>query len=84
LTEVIVTVTKKGQATIPSKMRKRHKIGRKVLAVDTEAGILFKPVADPLQESGSLKELFGGSNSRQLIEAARSVEYQKERTPKRR
>ena len=36
MSKAIVTVTKKGQATIPKKMRVRHKIGKKALVVDTE------------------------------------------------
>jgi AbrB family looped-hinge helix DNA binding protein len=79
LTQVIVTVTKKGQATIPSKLRKKHKIGRKVLVIDTEAGVLLKPIPDPAVEKGSLKELFAGTDSRELIEEARTIEYLRER-----
>jgi len=74
-----VTVTKKGQATIPSQLRKKHKIGRKVLVIDTDAGVLLKPIADPVVEKGSLKELFAGTDSRELIEEARFVEHRRER-----
>ena len=84
MTQAIVTVTKKGQATIPSKLRKKHKIGRKVLVVDTDSGVLLKAIADPIVEKGSLKGLFAGKGSRDLIEEARSTEYQRERTPRRR
>jgi AbrB family looped-hinge helix DNA binding protein len=84
LTQAIVTVTKKGQATIPSELRKKHKIGRKVLVVDTDAGVLLKPVADPSTEKGSLRELFADTGSRELIKEARSVEHRKERQPRRR
>jgi len=83
LAEAIVTVTKKGQATIPSQMRKRHKIGRKVLVVDTDVGVLLKPVADPVTEKGSLKKLFADTDSRELIEQARAVEYRREKTKRR-
>ena len=76
---MIVTVTKKGQATIPSQLRRKHKIGRKVLVIDTDAGVLLKPVADPIVEKGSLKELFAGADSRDLIEEARSIEKRKEK-----
>ena len=79
MTQVIVTVTKKGQATIPSKLRKKHKMGRKVLVVDTDAGVLLKPISDPAVEKGSLKELFAGTDSRELVEEARSAERRKER-----
>lgn len=75
----IVTVTKKGQATIPKKLRKKHGIGRKVMAVDTKEGVLLKPVPDPAVERGSLKELFAGKTSRDLVQEARVEEVRKER-----
>ncbi len=82
--QAIVTVTKKGQATIPSQLRRKHKIGRKVLVIDTEAGVLLKPVADPIVEKGSLKELFAGTDSRGLIEEARSIEIRGEKASRHR
>lgn len=75
----IVTVTKKGQATIPSALRRKHKIGRRVRVIDTDAGVLLKPIPDPLTEKGSLRKLFPRKNSSELIEEARSVEYSRER-----
>ena len=56
----VVTVTKKGQATIPKVMREKHKIGRKVLVIDTSQGVLLKPLPDPSMERGSLKREFKG------------------------
>lgn len=79
MVETIVTVTKKGQATIPKDLREKHKIGKKVLAIDTKEGVLLKPVPDPLMEKGSLKELFKGKTSKQLIEEARSEEVKREK-----
>jgi AbrB family looped-hinge helix DNA binding protein len=40
-----VVVTKKGQTTIPVKLRKKYKIqeGTKLAVIDTEEGILLKP-----------------------------------------
>jgi len=84
MTEAIVTVTKKGQATIPIRLRRKHKIGRKVLVVDTEAGVLLKPVPDPVKDKGSLRKLFEGRSSLDLIEEARAVERQRERASGRR
>jgi AbrB family looped-hinge helix DNA binding protein len=75
----VVTVTKKGQATIPKELRDKHKIGKKALAVDTEEGVLLRPVPDPLAEKGSLKELFRGKTSRQLIMESRSEEVKREK-----
>jgi bifunctional DNA-binding transcriptional regulator/antitoxin component of YhaV-PrlF toxin-antitoxin module len=79
MVETIVTVTKKGQATIPKELRDEHKIGKKAIAVDTKEGVLLKPIPDPLMEKGSLKDLFKGKTSRQLIEDARSEEVKKEK-----
>jgi AbrB family looped-hinge helix DNA binding protein len=79
MVETTVTVTKKGQATIPKALRKKHKIGKKVLVIDTEEGVLFKPVQDPMMEKGSLKELFGTKTPRQLIDDARTEEAKKEK-----
>ncbi len=78
MSEAIVSVTKKGQATIPSKLRKKHGIGRKVLVVDTDAGVLLKPVPDPLLEKGSLSRVFEGQGSRDLIDEARAAERSRE------
>ena len=43
--ELEVVVTKKGQTTIPAKLRKKFKIeeGTRLEVVETEEGILFKP-----------------------------------------
>lgn len=78
--ETIVTITRKGQATIPKALRKKHKMGKKVLAIDTEEGVLLKPVQDPESEKGSLRELFGKEeSSRRLIEEARAEEIKREK-----
>lgn len=74
----IVTVTKKGQATIPKKLREKHGIRRKVVVVDTEDGILLKPVQGPSAEKGSLRELFKDKTSKELVEEARQQEFKRE------
>ena len=79
MTDIVVTVTKKGQATIPKNLREKHRIGKKVLAVDTSEGVLLKPVSDPLAERGSLKAHFKGKTSKQLIKEARTKETRKEK-----
>ena len=40
-----IVVTKKGQTTIPVKLRRKYKIeeGTKLAVIDTEEGILLKP-----------------------------------------
>lgn len=70
----VVTVTKKGQATIPKRMRERHGIGRKALAEDTEEGVLLKPLPTPLMERGSLKALFRGKSSKEIMDEVRKEE----------
>jgi AbrB family looped-hinge helix DNA binding protein len=67
----IVSVTKKGQATIPKYLRERFEIRDKVLVVETEEGILFKPLPRPEDEYGTLKELFPRKTAREVLEEAR-------------
>ncbi len=75
----VVTVTKKGQATIPKKLRERYGIKKKALVVGINEGILLRPVPDPSEERGSLKELFKGKSARKLIEEARKEEAMREK-----
>ena len=84
MAETIVTVTKKGQATIPKKMREKHKITRKAIAVDTREGVLLKAASDPLSEKGSLKKFFRGRTSRQIIKEAREEEIKRQKKLERR
>ena len=81
MSETIVTVTKKGQATIPKKMRSKHKIGRKALVIDTEEGVLMKPIPDPSMEKGSLKSLFKGKTSKDIMNEIRQDEFRLEEKP---
>lgn len=74
----IVTVTKKGQATIPKQLREKHQIGRKALVVDTEKGVLLKPIPDPLMEMGSLKRFFEGKTSKEIMKQVRKEESERE------
>jgi AbrB family looped-hinge helix DNA binding protein len=67
----IVSVTKKGQATIPKDLRERFGVGDKVLVVETEDGILFKPLPRPGDEYVSLKKLFPGKTAREVLEEVR-------------
>ena len=66
----IVTVTSKGQATIPKEMRERHGVRGKVLAVDVEEGILLKAVPTPSKEKGSLKQVLGKKSAREILAEA--------------
>lgn len=74
MAEAVVSVTKKGQATIPKKMRERHGIGRKALVEDTEEGVLLKPLPSPLMERGSLRTVFKGRSSREIMDEVRKDE----------
>lgn len=74
MAEAVVSVTKKGQATIPKKMRERHRIGRKALVLDTKEGVLLKPLPSPPMERGSLRTLFKGRSSKEIMDEIRKEE----------
>lgn len=78
MSEAVVTVTKKGQATIPKKMREKHGIGRKALVEDTEEGVLLKPLPSPSMEKGSLRALFKGRTSKEIMAEIRKEEFMNE------
>ena len=50
-----VVVTRKGQTTIPAKLRKKYKIqeGTRLEVTDTSEGILFKPKKSTIDLAGS-------------------------------
>ena len=75
----VVSVTKKGQATIPKDLRERFGVGDKVLVEATEEGILFKPLPRPEDEFGSLKELFEGKTAREILDEARAQDRKREK-----
>jgi len=77
--EQIVSVTKKGQATIPKEMRERHSIGGKALVVEVEEGILVKALPKPSVDRGSLKAVFGGKTSREILVEIRKEELRRQR-----
>jgi AbrB family looped-hinge helix DNA binding protein len=75
----VVSVTKKGQATIPKDLRERFGVGDRVLVVETDEGILFKPLPRPEDEFGSLKELFEGKTAREILDEARAQDRMREK-----
>ena len=75
----VVSITKKGQATIPKDLREKFGVGDKVLVVETDEGILLKPLPKPEDEFGSLKELFKGKTARQILDEARMQDRIKEK-----
>jgi len=78
MSEAVVAVTKKGQATIPKLMRERHKIGSKALVIDTAQGVLVKPIPNPSMEKGSLKGLLEGNSSKEIMNNVRLEESKRE------
>ncbi len=77
--EVVVSVTKKGQATIPKKLRKKYGIKDKVLLIDDEKGILLKPLPSPYEEIGSLKGYFEGKTAKEVLEESRKEEHENDK-----
>jgi len=75
----VVSVTKKGQATIPKRLREKYGIKNKVVFEENECGIVLKPTPSPSQECGSLKAYFKGKTARQLLEEGRREEYAEDR-----
>jgi bifunctional DNA-binding transcriptional regulator/antitoxin component of YhaV-PrlF toxin-antitoxin module len=70
----IVSITRKGQATIPKEMREKYGMKDKAIAIETEEGILFKALPSPSDERGSLKTLLKGKTAKELLEEARAHE----------
>jgi AbrB family looped-hinge helix DNA binding protein len=68
----VVSVTKKGQATIPKDLREKFGVGDRVLVVETGEGILLKPLPRPEDDFGSLRDLFEGKGAREILEEART------------
>jgi len=75
----IVSVTKKGQATIPKDLREKLGVTDKVLVVETKEGILFKPLPTPRDDFGSLRELFKGKTAKQILDDARAEDRNREK-----
>ena len=75
----VVSVTKKGQATIPKKLREKYGIKDKVLIEESEKGIILKPLPSPDEDFGSLKSVFKGKIARELIEEARKEELESDK-----
>ena len=74
----VVSVTKKGQATIPKKLRKKYGIKDKVLIEENEKGIILKPLPSPNDDFGSLKTVFRGKTSQELLKEVRTEEFSKD------
>ena len=75
----VVSVTKKGQATIPKKLRKKYGIKDKVLIEENGQGIILKPLPSPNDDFGSLKIVFKGKTAQELLKEVRSEEFAKDK-----
>jgi len=75
----VVSVTKKGQATIPKRLRKKYGIKDKVIVEESECGVLLKPLPSISEERGSLKGFFRGKTAKQLLDEARKEEVAQEK-----
>jgi len=75
----VVSVTRKGQATIPKDLREKFRVGDKVFVVEAKEGILLKPLPRPEEDFGSLKELFEGKNAREILREARAKDRAREK-----
>ncbi len=71
----VISVTKKGQATIPKKLRKKYGIKDKILVEDNGKEIIIKPLPSPDEAFGSLKSMFKGKTAKELLEEARKEEF---------
>ena len=74
-----MSVTKKGQATIPKDLRDKIGVKDKAIVIEVEEGILFKPLPTPEKEFGSLRGLYGGKTSREVLEEARAEDLAREK-----
>lgn len=80
MVEIVVSVTKKGQATIPKKLRKKYRITNKVLMIEEDGkGILLKPLPSPEEAFGSLKYLFPDKTAREVVEEGRKADYERDK-----
>jgi len=78
--EIVVSVTKKGQATIPKKLRQTYGIKNKVVMVgDSDIGIIIKPLPSPSDEFGSLKHLYPGKTAHEVVEEGRKADYERDK-----
>jgi antitoxin PrlF len=75
----VVSVTKKGQATIPKRIRKKYGIKDKVFIEENEKGIILKPLPSPNDDLGSLKTVFKGKTAQELLKEVRKEEFVKDK-----
>jgi AbrB family looped-hinge helix DNA binding protein len=71
-----VIVTRKGQTTIPIRLREKYNIeeGTRLQVLDTENGILFRPKQSTLDLAGSGAKYASPEQMRQLLEKLRDLD----------
>jgi AbrB family looped-hinge helix DNA binding protein len=74
----VIKVTKKGQATIPKRFRRRFGIEDRVVFTETAQGLLVRPAPKPEDDYGSLKGLFGTKTAKELLAQARAPDIARE------
>lgn len=69
-----VVVTRKGQTTIPSKLRQKYKIeeGTRLAVIDTNDGILFKPKISTTDLFGSGAKYATPEEMKKLLDELRA------------
>lgn len=73
----IISITKKGQATLPAEYRRKYGLDRKAIVMEKEGGLIVKPLPDPKEEMGSLKDVFEES-SEELLRKSRELDAERE------
>ena len=68
-----VVVTRKGQTTIPARLRQKYKIeeGTRLQVIETEEGILFKPKKSTLDLAGSGSQYATPEEMKKLLDKLR-------------
>lgn len=68
-----VVVTRKGQTTIPAKLRAKYRIeeGTRLEVIDTEEGILFKPKESTIDLAGSGAKYASPDEMKKLLDKLR-------------
>jgi len=67
----VLRVTKKGQVTLPKRLREKYGIVDKALVEEAQGGVLLRRAPSPFDDMGSFKPFSGGKTSRQLLCEAR-------------
>ncbi len=68
----VVSVSGKGQVTIPQRLREKYGIRGKVVMEEGECGIVLRRLPLPSDDLGSLRAVFKVKTARELVEEARS------------